>query len=425
MEILVFSTIPIMSLLLLFKRRIFFYAGSIILIIAGFVLTFFMHRGYFLLAFVIAYFLLLFIFDKNIHSRKIMVVERSRLIEDEISKLKEQNALLSKSSQTIDFNIKSIATQYELIKNISKKMELEDIVGEIIYSLKNTYLVNRGMIYINKDQFIPEYIKTWGFKNELELADSCREKINSLLKINEIDYNIPSTKIQALHANEMNKCIFIPIKGTQKNSGFVILDSSNLEMDEEIKDKFTNLFHQISISIKKAHFFRSIKEFSIRDSLTGVFSRRYFNERFLEDFSKAKRYKQKLAVAMIDIDDFKKLNDTYGHQFGDTVLIKITKIISDNLRTFNVLFRYGGEEFIILFPGMDSKEAYLICNRIREDIATFVFYFKHKKIISTVSIGIACFPEDAETPIEIINKSDIALYDAKNAGKNRVFIYNK
>jgi diguanylate cyclase (GGDEF)-like protein len=231
--------------------------------------------------------------------------------------------------------------------------------------------------------------------------------------------------LNELNLNELVNCIFIPITGEKRNAGFLILDSSNIELSSELKEKLNDLLNQISISIRKGHFFHNIREFSIRDSLTGIYSRRYFNERYLEDFSKAKRYKQNLSLAMIDIDNFKKVNDTYGHQFGDTVLIQIIKIISSNLRKFNILFRYGGEEFIILFPGLTSKDVFLLCDKIRKQITEFSFYFKREVAKTSITIGIAYFPKDADSPIELIKCADTALYSAKNSGKNKVFIFQK
>lgn len=160
------------------------------------------------------------------------------------------------------------------------------------------------------------------------------------------------------------------------------------------------------------------------DGLTGIFNRQYFMKRAAEELAYAKRHQCLLGVIMIDIDHFKPVNDTYGHQMGDFVLNHFASIINANKRPEDVLARYGGEEFILLPRGDISKEGmYLHCERIRQIIEASEFAFGETRLRITVSLGFhlgMVTNGDQEPSIEdFIGKADEALYRAKDLGRNR------
>jgi diguanylate cyclase (GGDEF)-like protein len=169
-----------------------------------------------------------------------------------------------------------------------------------------------------------------------------------------------------------------------------------------------------------------MKELSITDHLTGLFNRRYFQERFTEEIHRSERYNLIFSLAIFDIDDFKLLNDTEGHPAGDSVLKELSRIARECLRANDVLCRFGGEEFAILMPQTHKDEAFIVTERIRNSIKESLVY-RFKKFPRpgiTVSIGLASFPEDGKSVNELIKNTDIALYKAKESGKDRTVLFS-
>jgi diguanylate cyclase (GGDEF)-like protein len=156
------------------------------------------------------------------------------------------------------------------------------------------------------------------------------------------------------------------------------------------------------------------------DALTGLINRREFNRRISEEFSRAKRHKLNLCVALFDIDFFKKINDSYGHNAGDAILKELGKLISSNTRSCDIAARYGGEEFALILPETSQTDAYELMDRLRSLVEKEIFYKKIKPIKATVSVGVAQMESNDKNPLEFCERADKALYKAKNKGRNRV-----
>ncbi len=165
----------------------------------------------------------------------------------------------------------------------------------------------------------------------------------------------------------------------------------------------------------------SLKEQSIIDELTGKYNRRHILLELDKELDRARRYKHTLAGIMIDVDDFKKFNDRYGHLLGDYILKEVTAVFDHCIRTIDVLGRYGGDEFIILLPEATADTAPIVAERIKKAIHEHPFMFKKKQLKVTVSIGAHHFSDLTNTDkVDFIDKIDQALYKAKAAGKDRV-----
>lgn len=162
---------------------------------------------------------------------------------------------------------------------------------------------------------------------------------------------------------------------------------------------------------------------AITDKLTGLYNRRYFDHFLDLEIKRSLRQNAHLALLMIDIDNFKKVNDTFGHLFGDKLLNKIGDLLKTETRDTDIVARYGGEEFAIVMSNTGLKEALQIAERIRQSIQAYSF--EKINFSTTVSIGIAMYPFDANSLNELIEKSDNSLYKAKYQGKNRVYAYSR
>lgn len=162
------------------------------------------------------------------------------------------------------------------------------------------------------------------------------------------------------------------------------------------------------------------------DQLTGLRNYGYFITRLREEREKADREDSELCLLMIDIDRFKDFNDRFGHQQGNIVLERIAQTIQKNIRSTDIVCRYGGEEFAVILPRTKPETAFDIAARIRKAVERMVFYGDrvHPKVKKTVSIGIACYPAQAMDEFELIDMADRALYYAKENGRNTVALYS-
>ncbi len=161
-----------------------------------------------------------------------------------------------------------------------------------------------------------------------------------------------------------------------------------------------------------------LKEKTIIDELTQILNRRGIMEFLTREYARSKRFKSPLSVLMIDIDDFKKVNDTYGHTVGDKVLKTIAQILKTKLRATDVVGRYGGEEFLVVLPETDLQAALTVAEKLRTEVAKKTFKYKDQVFKVTISLGAAQLKE-GESIEELINRADQALYTSKRSGKNR------
>lgn len=168
-----------------------------------------------------------------------------------------------------------------------------------------------------------------------------------------------------------------------------------------------------------------LHELSITDGLTGLCNRKHIMDLFSREFVRAKRYNQPLAVLMLDVDHFKKINDTYGHQTGDDAVCQLADALRNSVRECDYVGRYGGEEFLIILPNSDIQSGADTAERIRKNVSKLQIAKDNDSIALTVSIGVAGYPDDGQDAKTIIRLADDLLYQAKGSGRNRVMMLGK
>lgn len=196
---------------------------------------------------------------------------------------------------------------------------------------------------------------------------------------------------------------------------------------DEIQQNIQNIISNFDVPeenklevIKQINFmYTRSKYLSSTDELTGLFNRRSFESTFEKEFLRAQRYNNKLTLVIFDIDYFKKVNDTYGHQCGDFVLKEIANASLQTFRKTDTVFRFGGEEFAVILTETDIEQAKIPLERFRKTVETLNLTYQNQNIDVTVSIGACQFNETITSKEEFIKLADFALYESKNTGRNK------
>ena len=182
--------------------------------------------------------------------------------------------------------------------------------------------------------------------------------------------------------------------------------------------------YQMAASLKHFQRFSSVKNMATYDTLTGLYNRRYFEERLGVEAEKSFYSGVPLSLVMVDLDHFKKVNDTFGHTEGDEILCKISSLLKNSVRRKDTVARYGGEEFMLILPEAGLEQSFVIAERIRQSVEKTLFEVGRAQVNLTLSMGISNFPSHrVKSKEELIKMADQALYDAKRGGRNRVCIF--
>jgi diguanylate cyclase (GGDEF)-like protein len=232
------------------------------------------------------------------------------------------------------------------------------------------------------------------------------------------------TDDDALGGDGIRSWLGVPLFMYGDCEGVVAVQSSRVgAFGPEHQRLLESLALQIAAALQNAHLY----ELAMVDGLTGLFVRRYLDARMEEEIERSRRYSTPFSIIMMDVDDFKKLNDTYGHLVGDRVLRAIATVVKGQMRGVDTAARYGGEEVAVILPRTEMVGAYNLAERIREAIADLRITTDDDPPVAlsvTASLGIAAFPESkAQTGEDLVGKADRALYRAKKTGKNRVELY--
>jgi len=234
-----------------------------------------------------------------------------------------------------------------------------------------------------------------------------------------IENNVKSSADYVELYLETGSRMCIPLVSFGQTLGVLLLDSSTpgtfKAHDVQPLESVADI---CATAIQNAHYVDRVKQLAYLDGLTGIFNRRFFELRIAEEMDRARRFESGMAVVMMDIDQFKRLNDEFGHLLGDEVLRQVSSILHQQLRKIDVVCRYGGEEFAVLLSQTNLLHAVGVAEKLRKMVEAWQFPGVPRPV--TISAGAASFPEHGTTRDELVKAADAGLYAAKQAGRNRV-----
>lgn len=342
-----------------------------------------------------------------------------------VEKLKKDNVLIEKQ-------LRQIEHLYDVIKeagstlNVQEMIELAKEFTERMFDLPH---------------FVIAVLSNDGKKYEIRIASGCDE---SLFKSFEVDLESngliasltrekkpifvstidQQSRFYSLKNLSIQSFVFLPFLVQDRVIGFLCSFShSENFIDQEKFSNFQVFCNQISIGLQKSLLYEKVQKLSITDGLTKLYSHRYFKLRLEEELILANRYSSQLSLLILDIDHFKHYNDTYGHVAGDHVLMEVSKILKEQSDMTHLAARYGGEEMVLITPETTKEQGMELAEKIRKAVETNSFAVGRETTKVTVSIGVATFPQDAQTNLDLISKADKALYAAKSRGRNRIVAY--
>lgn len=341
----------------------------------------------------------------------------------------EKAFLLSETELHAD----ELDTLLNIVNAIGLRSKLDDIFKIVLDQVKKLFPGDSGAIYlIEKDTGELNPVQSFGFQNKDGLKHNMPSRLMECFVIADGHPLFVSKKLGDLHPCEMfvdknaKSFICIPIKAGMSTFGVLHIASKK---EDAFSSHHVNLAkgigEQMAVAIQRAYLFDQINEMAITDQLTGLLNFREFQNRLDEEFRRTERYQRPLSLLMIDIDFFKNYNDTFGHPKGDFVLKRIAMILKEGIRETDLVYRYGGEELSAIMPETDKEQARIIAERLRQMVEESHFDGEESQPNGklTISIGVASTPFDAVTKEGLIEKSDVALYEAKRQGRNVVKTY--
>lgn len=328
--------------------------------------------------------------------------------------LHEAKTIISELSDIYKFKktIELDASKDEVYTRIIDILKLKYHVGHFAFYEVNNITSERKLIYSTEESTIC-------FEKTNKNAMECRaHRTNSVT----ISTEFPNL-CQACIALDIDY-VCIPFNINHDISLTVSMTSENKDEVELMKKNISSIRHYLEAAkpvIESQILMEKLKDTSLRDGMTGLYNRRFLEEMIDKIMSQADRKKDTYSVMMLDVDFFKMVNDTYGHDIGDKVIVALSKVLKDSIRESDLAIRYGGEEFVLMLCNATDEGAMAVAKKIHSAFGALSFDVGNTEALrKTISIGIAKFPTDGDTIWKCIKYADTALYVAKDTGRNKI-----
>ncbi len=349
-----------------------------------------------------------------------------------------ENVLMKQESQE-NTNLLSVVTDFNI--SIGSELETQGLYQAILLKTADILGAEQGSLMIydeNSNELSIKFVKGLNEKIVQNLRLKPGEGIAGFvfetgrsLLVKNVDDD-PRFEPRQRARYKTKSLMSIPLKINNRKIG--VLNVTDKSTGEPFSEDDLRLLESIashaSVALDRTDFYKKsedLRKISITDSLTDLYNRRFFQERMVEEIERARRHSLAFSLIMLDIDNFKSYNDTYGHLAGDEALRMVSVAIKNSVRNIDRVARYGGEEFAVILPMTEIHAARDIAERIRSGVAGRYFPDESLRMAVklTVSIGIASFPQHADSMLDLIGNADKALYLAKVTGKNRVALFDK
>ena len=321
--------------------------------------------------------------------------------------------------------------QNEILKYISSSLEIGKLMTLITESFINKIGVDACAIVLkpgtSNNKKLTYKIKSTlsdGFVNHLSecIEHNCFEDVIEHSGIL-VDNNVESEKYEFITCASVGSILLIPLVKQEQRIGLLFVGAKKNDYFLENTDFFEGIVAQFLIALNNANLYQEMQSMAILDGLTGIYNRRHLNKLFNEFMYGSINNRTPLSVALFDIDFFKKINDTYGHLFGDQII----KTIASLARTIadendGIVARYGGEEFVIIFPDKGLEEAYPAVEKLHSEVKKLGIEHHGKQVTVNVSVGFTSFPTTCKDPRELLNRADWSMYYSKQHGRDQITI---
>jgi diguanylate cyclase (GGDEF)-like protein len=235
------------------------------------------------------------------------------------------------------------------------------------------------------------------------------------------------SRFEQLSEIQTTSVLAVPLRSRDRTLGVIeLISSRSREQDaaafsEADVRTLASIADYAAIAIENARNFQRIQELTVVDEHTGLFNSRHLQTQLETELVRARRFDQAVALVFVDLDHFKQVNDSYGHQRGSAFLREVGQLLAQQLRTVDIPVRYGGDEFVVLCPQTDRVQATVCAWRLREAISNHVFLTSEGLAVHiTASFGVAAFPQDASSGDDLMRAADLAMYQAKEGGRDQV-----
>ena len=320
---------------------------------------------------------------------------------------------------------------YKFKKTIELDQTKENVYSRIVDTLKVKFKIKDFVIY-EVDTNTKQRTIMYSSGKDTSICDRDVDKNASKCRAHRTQNEVISTEFVELCKNctagELNY-ICIPFTITVDTSLVISITSADIQEIERVHTQIMSIENYLEAAkpvIESKILMSKLLDTSLRDAMTGLYNRRFLEEFIDKIMSQALREKETYSVMMLDVDFFKSVNDTYGHDAGDLVIQEIGKLLLGSIRESDLAIRYGGEEFVVMLHNSDEKGTLKVANDIHSNFAKLVFEVGNGVTLQkTLSIGIATFPNDGDTIWKAIKYADTALYVAKTTGRNKVVEYTK
>ncbi len=337
--------------------------------------------------------------------------------------------------QQLEAHIQDLTDLIGVARTVVSTLELDQVLDTILSNALQFMNMPAGMLAVfheSSDQMVlhvhsglsPEFVRIdrWPAMGR---GDTVTREAMADFSIRSCQDNAKTGHPDEVLAREGIKAmVCIPLATQNRPVGVLYLyDKKARQLKDRQIDHLAVLASFASMAIDNARLHSRTKLMALTDALTGLYNNRYFMQVFPHELVRARRYMKPLSIIMIDVDNFKKLNDTFGHPKGDQVLASLGNVLSGSLRAADFSFRYGGEEFAVILPETRLDGAFMVAENLREKIAKGVtpMMGRNSGHSVTVSLGVAGYPSDGTTTEQLLAHADACLYKAKRQGKDRVY----